>query len=147
MRFRLLRSVFLATVAAFSLAAFLSPAGAQQKRVKLTGELVDTFCTVSGIMFASGSAHYQCAVWCAVGGIPVSLKAADGEIYLVLRIEEDEDNVASPKLFRIMGHEATVEGELIERDGVKYILVTQVADDKGLVKLTHEEHGIQPFGQ
>ncbi|MGL5114931.1 MAG: hypothetical protein ACRC7G_15070 [Beijerinckiaceae bacterium] len=124
-----------------------APPAVAQTRVKLSGELVDTFCMVTGIMFSSGSAHYQCAVWCAVGGIPVSLKTADGEIYLVLRIEEDEANISNPKLFRIMGHDATVDGELIERDGVKYILVTQVADDKGLIKLTHDEHGIQPFGQ
>jgi hypothetical protein len=137
----------LALFASLCIPALQEPSFAQEKRVKLSGELVDTFCTVSGIMFASGSAHYQCAVWCAVGGIPVSLKTADGELYLVLRIEEDEANISNPKLFRIMGHEATVEGELIERDGVKYILVTQVADDKGLIRLTHEEHGIQPFGQ
>ena len=36
--------------------------------------------------------------------------------------------------------------ELVERDGVKYIFVTKVLDDQGVVNLTHEENGIQPFG-
>ena len=36
--------------------------------------------------------------------------------------------------------------ELVERDGVKYLLVTKVADDKGVINLTHEEYGVQPFG-
>jgi hypothetical protein len=123
------------------------PASAQSKRVQIKGELVDTFCNVSEIMFASGTAHYQCAVWCAVGGIPVSVRAEDGEIYIILRIEEDDTSSANPKLVRIQGHEATVDGELIRRDGVNYILVTTVADDKGVVKLTHDEHGIVPFAQ
>jgi hypothetical protein len=123
------------------------PAAAQSKRVQIRGELVDTFCYVSEIMFASGTAHYQCAVWCAVGGIPVSVRAEDGEIYMILRIEEDDASAANPRLVRIQGHEATVDGELIQRDGVNYILVTTVADDKGVVKLTHDEHGIVPFAQ
>jgi hypothetical protein len=123
------------------------PATAQSKRIQIRGELVDTFCYVSEIMFASGTAHYQCAVWCAVGGIPVSVRTEDGEIYMILRIEEDDTSAANPKLVRIQGHEATVDGELIQRDGVNYILVTTVADDKGVVKLTHDEHGIVPFAQ
>jgi hypothetical protein len=115
--------------------------------VQVKGEAIDTFCHVSEIMFASGTAHYQCAVWCAVGGIPVSIKAENGDIYMVLRIEEDEVSAAGPRIVRIVGNEVTVDGELFERDGVKYILVTKVADNKGVVKLTHEEHGIVPFGQ
>ncbi len=129
-----------------AMSALSVPAAAQSNRVQIRGELVDTFCTVSEIMFASGTAHYQCAVWCAVGGVPVSMRAEDGELYMILRIEEDDTSAANPKLVRIQGHEATVDGELIRRDGVNYILVTTVADDKGVVKLTHEEHGIQPFG-
>jgi hypothetical protein len=117
------------------------------KMVRVAGEVVDTFCNVSEIMFASGTAHYQCAVWCAVGGIPVSIKTDSGDLYMVLRIEEDEMSAAGPRIVRIQGSQVTVDGELFERDGVKYILVTKVADEKGVVKLTHEEHGIQPFGQ
>jgi hypothetical protein len=124
-----------------------SSASAQSKRIQVKGELIDTFCTVSEIMFASGTAHYQCAVWCAVGGIPVGIKGEDGEIYMILRIEEDDTSVANPKMVRIQGQEATVDGELIRRDGVNYIFVTAVADNKGVVKLTHEEHGIVPFAQ
>jgi hypothetical protein len=135
-----------ALLTGLALPVLSSPASAQSTRVQIRGELVDTFCTVSEIMFASGTAHYQCAVWCAVGGIPVSVKAEDGELYMILRIEEDETSVANPRLVRIQGHEVTVDGELIRRDSVNYILVTTVADDKGVVKLTHEEHGIQPFG-
>ena len=41
----------------------------------------------------------------------------------------------------------TVNGDLYERDGVKYLIVTQVANDQGIVNMTHEEYGIQPFGK
>lgn len=116
-------------------------------RVQVTGEVVDTFCSVSEIMFASGTAHYQCAVWCAVGGVPVGIRGTDGEIYLILRIEEDENNVANPKLVTFQAREVTVDGELFKRDGVNYLLVSKVATDKGIVTLSHDEHGIVPLGE
>lgn len=116
------------------------------KRVSVTGEIVDTWCYVSEIMFAEGTAHHQCAVWCAVGGIPVSIKDAKGDVYIILRIE-DEDPVDNARMVKIQTHEVTVDGDLYERDGVKYLLVTQVADDKGIINLTHQEYGIQPFGE
>lgn len=130
----------------FAMIGMAGVAQAQNARVQVTGEIIDTFCSVSEIMFSAGSAHYQCAVWCAVGGIPVSIKAKDGQIYMILRIDEDESNVANPKLVKIQAHEVSVDGELIKRDGVNYLLVTKVANDKGLVSLTHDEHGIVPFG-
>ncbi len=52
----------------------------------MEGELIDTWCSITGIMFAYGTAHHQCAVWCAVGGIPVSIKDKDDNTYLVLKI-------------------------------------------------------------
>ncbi len=120
--------------------------GAGAKQVHITGQLVDTWCSISGIMYASGTTHRQCAVWCAVGGIPVSIKDRDGTYYMVLRIEDDDQSVANPRVVKIQSHEVTVDGELVERDGVKYLFVTKVADDKGIVELSHLEHGIQPFG-
>ncbi|WP_420405352.1 hypothetical protein [Nisaea sp.] len=116
------------------------------ERIRVEGELIDTWCYVTEIMFARGSAHYQCAVWCAVGGIPVSIRAEDGTLYVVLRVEGDSQNVANPSMIRIQSHQVTVDGDLIRRDGVNYLLVTQVADDAGIVDLTHEKFGIQPWG-
>ena len=128
------------------LAAASSAAGAAGRRVQVQGEIVDTFCSVTGIMFSAGTAHHQCATWCAAGGIPVSIKDKAGAYYMVLKIEEDDVSVANPRLLTIQTHEVTVDGELIERDGVKYLLVSKVADDKGVVNLTHEQNGITPFG-
>ncbi|MEO9899689.1 hypothetical protein [Nisaea sp.] len=131
------------------LVVFLSMQGARAddvKRIRVEGELIDTWCYVTEIMYARGSAHFQCAVWCAVGGIPVSIRANDGTLYIVLRVEDDSQNVSNSAMIRIQSHQVTVDGDLIERDGVKYLLVTQVADDKGIIDLTHEKFGIQPWG-
>ena len=136
-------------VAALALALFTVP-GAQAaaaKRVSITGEIVDTWCYVTEIMYGLGTAHHQCAVWCAVGGIPVSVLGEDGNVYVVLKVEGDDTSVANPRIISIQTHKVTVNGDLYERDGVKYLIVTQVANDQGIVNLTHEKYGIQPFGK
>ncbi len=38
----------------------------------------------------------------------------------------------------------SVEDDLCEGDGEKYLIVTQVHDDKDVVNKTHKEHGGQP---
>jgi len=119
---------------------------ATAKRVTVSGEVIDTWCYVTEIMYGEGTAHHQCAVWCAIGGIPVSVLGEDGKVYVVLRVEDDDTSVANPRLMTVQSHKVTVDGDLYERDGVRYLIVTQVADDQGIVNLTHDEYGVQPFG-
>lgn len=121
--------------------------GKPENRVRITGELIDTWCYVTEIMYGQGTAHHQCAVWCAIGGIPVSVRAEDGTIYVVLKVEDDDRSVANQRIVKIQSHKVTVVGDLYKRDGVNYLIVTQVADDHGIVNLTHDEYGIQPFGK
>ncbi|MBI4966781.1 MAG: hypothetical protein HZC25_01555 [Rhodospirillales bacterium] len=128
-------------------ASFGTAAPAPPRRVTLTGELVDSWCQATGIMYALGTAHHQCAVWCAAGGVPTSLRAADGTLYTILRVEKDQANVANPRLLSIQTHQVTVEGDVIERDGLRYLLIDQVRTDQGIVNHTDAEHGIQPFGE
>ena len=136
-----------ALVAALVAAPAPTSAAATAKRVTVTGELIDTWCYITEIMYAEGTAHHQCAVWCAVGGIPVSILGDDGNVYMVLKVEGDGRNVANPRIINIQTHKVVVDGDLYLRDGVRYLVVTEVADDQGIVKLTHEEYGIQPFGK
>lgn len=117
------------------------------KRVTLTGEVIDSWCQTTGIMFALGTAHHQCAIWCAVGGIPVGLRTDDGTLYTILRVDQDQRNVAHPRLLKIQTHQISVSADLIERDGNRYLLIDQVLDDHGIVNRTHGEYGILPFGE
>ena len=143
------RPVAAAAALAAALAVATPPptARAAAERVRVTGEVVDTWCSISGVMYAYGTAHHQCAVWCAVGGIPVSVRAEDGTSYLVLRLEGDGSTVANSRLIDIQAHRVTVDGDLVRRDGVNYLLVDQVAEDGGIVNLTHAEYGVVPFGE
>ena len=143
MRFRFLS---VAATAILSLVAHAAEA-ATAKRVQVTGEIIDTWCHVTEIMYAQGTAHHKCAVWCALGGIPVSILAEDGTVYMILKLDDDDNSVANPKVVKIQTHKVSVDGDLYKRDGVNYLVVNTVADDKGVVNLTHEDYGIQPFGE
>ncbi len=138
-------------LAAAAIAAGLVVAGgsadAAGRKAKLTGEVIDSFCAISGIMHGYGTAHHQCAVWCAVGGIPIGLLAEDGKAYIILKLEGDEANVTPVSLLNIQTHKITVEGEVHVRDGVNYLLVSRIVASEGIVNLSHKEHGIVPFGE
>ncbi len=122
------------------------PAQAAQ-RIEVTGEVIDSWCYLTEIMYPEGTAHHQCALWCAAGGIPVGILADDGTVYIVLKFEDDTASVANATVMEIQSHRVRVEGELYPRDGINYLVVSRVLGDEGVVKLTHEDYGIQPFGE
>lgn len=123
--------------------------GAKAETVTVTGEFMDSWCYISQVMgpsdFTLGSAHHKCAVWCAAGGIPVGLIDEQGDIYFVLKVEEEE-GMAYPgtAVLERQSHVVTVEGELIERDGLKYLLIGEILSDEGIVRRTHETVVIIP---
>jgi hypothetical protein len=112
----------------------LPAAAAAPQRVQVTGEVIDTWCYITDIMFAEG-------------GIPVGVLGDDGEVYMVLKVGDDTTNVANPAILEIQTHRVSVDGELYERDGIKYLLIDQVVNDEGIVTVNHDDFGIQPFGE
>ena len=116
--------------------------------ITVTGEAIDTWCYFSGVMGGPeavvGSAHHTCALWCAAGGIPVGLLTEEGDVYMVLKIEDDDRTNGGDKLLEIAHHEITATGEHHVRDGVNYLIVNEVVADAGLVNLSHEEWDVTP---
>ncbi len=90
--------------------AALSAQAAQ--RVEITGEAIDSWCYLTEIMYPEGTAHHQCALWCAAGGIPVGILADDGTVYIVLKFEDDATSVANPAVMAIQSHRVRVAGDL-----------------------------------
>jgi hypothetical protein len=122
-------------------------AQAAAQRVQVTGEVIDSWCYLTEIMYPEGSAHHECALWCAAGGVPVGLRADDGTVYIILKIGDEATSVANPRLMKIQSHEVSVEGDVFMRDGFNYLVIDRVANDAGIVNLTHEDYGIQPSGE
>ena len=139
--------LILALAGLLATAGVTSAGAATPNRVKITGEMIDSWCYITEIMFGEGTAHHQCALWCASGGIPVGVLADDGQVYMVLKLGDDTTSVANPAVLRIQTHRVTVDGDLYRRDGINYLVIDRVVADDGIVNLTHDEWGIQPFGK
>ncbi len=140
------RRVFAAAAMAAAMLTTAAQAAAPQ-RIEVTGEVIDSWCYITEIMYPEGTAHHQCALWCAAGGIPVGILGDDGEVYLVLKMGGDTTSVANPTVLDIQSHRVRVDGDLYLRDGMKYLLVDRIITDAGIVNQTHEDYGIQPFGE
>src|SRR3546814_10832260 len=115
------------------LAALLAPglalAATMPQRAQLTGEVIDTWCYLSEIMYAEGTAHHQCAIWCAAGGVPVGLLAEDGQVYFIVGFAGRSTTLADPRLLEIQTHRITVDGSVYDRHGLKYLAVDEVLAD------------------
>lgn len=116
------------------------------KRVTVTGEIIDSWCYLSEIMYAQGSAHHQCAIWCARGGVPVGILGEDEQVYVVLMMQGDSAVLENPSIMKVQTNKVTVEGNLYERDSVKYLAIDKIVDNAGIVNYSHEEFDIQPGG-
>ena len=121
-------------------------ADAAGKRISITGEVIDTWCYLTEIMVPEGTAHHQCAIWCAAGGIPVGILDDSGKVYMVMKYGDEDTTVRPPAIMKVQTHRVAVKGDLYERDGINYLFVDQVVADEGIVKLNHEDFGIQPGG-
>jgi len=130
----------------------LAPMGAQAategKRVSLKGELIDTWCYFSGVMGGPdavvGSAHHTCAMWCAAGGIPVGMLGEDGDVYMILKLPGEENSVGGDTFVELTNDQIEAEGMMYERDGLKYLVVSEVTSNDGVANLTHEDYGVIP---
>ncbi len=130
----------------------VAPLGAQAvtegKRVSLKGELIDTWCYFSGVMGGPdavvGSAHHTCAMWCAAGGIPVGMLGEDGEVYMILKLPGDDTSAGGDTFIELTNDQIEAEGMMYERDGLKYLVVSEVTSNDGVANLTHEDYGVIP---
>lgn len=132
--------------AAPAVAANAGAAKAQVVEVK--GEIIDTWCYLSGVMGGPdavvGSAHHTCALWCAAGGIPVGVKADDGTVYMVLKINGEDPLAQTDTILEIQSDVITAKGRHYLRDGVNYLVVEKVVANDGITNKNHEDFGPVP---
>lgn len=125
-------------------------AAAEGERISVKGEVIDTWCYFSGVMGGPdavvGSTHHTCALWCSAGGIPVGLLTEEGDVYMVLKIGEDDGSASGDTQLRVAAHTIEADGLHYERDGINYIVVEEVVADLDIQNLNHEDYGfIPPF--
>ena len=140
-----------AAAVAVAVGAFVATgasAAPEPKRVEVRGEIIDTWCYFSGVMGPQeavvGTAHHTCALWCAAGGIPVGLRADDGTVYMVLKLENDDHVAGGETMLDLQSDVIKANGLLYERDGVNYLVVEKIVANEGIKTLNHEDYGPVP---
>lgn len=133
---------------AMALTPLSANAASEGKRVSLKGELIDTWCYFSGVMGAPdsviGSAHHTCAIWCAAGGIPVGMLGEDGEVYMILKLPGDDASAGGDTFVELTNDTIEADGMVYERDGLKYLVVSEVTSNDGVARQNHEDYGVVP---
>ena len=129
--------------------ALAAPAAASEgEDIKVSGEIIDTWCYFSGVMGGPeavvGSAHHTCAMWCAAGGIPVGMLADDGTVYMIVKWQGSLDIADGTALLDVQSHRVDVEGKLFVRDDINYLMVSEVLADEGITNRNHEDFGVVP---
>lgn len=118
------------------------------ERITIKGEFIDTWCYFSGVMGGPdavvGSAHHTCAMWCSAGGIPVGLLGEDGQVYMVLKIENDDTSNGGDTQLSLASDTVTADGIVYHRDGLNYLVVSKIVNNEGITRLTHEDYGVVP---
>ncbi len=136
------------TMAGLSAFAGSAMASENGERITVTGEAIDTWCYYSGVMGGPdavvGSAHHTCALWCSSGGIPVGLLAEDGTVYMVLKIGTDDHSNGGDTQLSIASHSITADGMYYKRDGINYLVVSEVVADLDIINKTHDDYGPIP---
>lgn len=141
-----MRTVLL--TALIALAPLSAQAATEGKRVSLKGELIDTWCYFSGVMGGPdavvGSAHHTCAMWCAAGGIPIGMLGEDGDVYMILKLPDDDNSAGGDTFVELTNDVIEADAMMYERDGLKYLVVSEVTSNDGVANLTHEDFGVIP---
>ena len=147
----LLKLKTLIVVSVFTIAVMMIPNTASAvtgEDVEIKGEVIDTWCALSGVMggidAVSGSAHHTCALWCAAGGIPVGVLTEDGTIYMVLKLENSEVLEQTDAIMEIQSDVITAKGKHYLRDGVNYLIVEKIVANDGITNLNHVDYGAVP---
>ena len=141
---------YMSLAAALAVGLPMAPAMAETdgERVTVTGEFIDTWCYFSGVMgppeATVGTAHHTCAMWCSAGGIPVGLLTEEGDVYMVLKIEGDDNNTGGDTILSLASSTITADGMHYVRDGINYIVVEEIVENFGIINENHEDWAVIP---
>jgi hypothetical protein len=95
---------------------------AETKSIK--GEVVDLMCYLDH--GAKGDKHSGCAKKCIESGGPVGILTADNQLYLVI----GDHKPLNEKLAPLAAKTITLQGKVVERDGVKMISNAEIQEEK-----------------
>ena len=105
---------------ALATAGFAQPT---QGQTTVKGEVLDMACYLDH--GACGDKHAACATKCISSGLPVGLKTADGQVYLLI----GQHKPVNDKLADSAGKIISVRGKVASRDGINLLENAEIVSD------------------
>ena len=106
--------------ALLTIIAFTTAHASAGKAVSVTGEIVETYCWA--VHEVGGTGHAQCGIECAKRGLPVALYDPKTRGAYILLPARDKSSLPA-ELVAAMGQKLTVQGELVTRGGIQFLIV------------------------
>ena len=110
----------IAALGAFATAGLAQPA---QGPTTIKGEVLDMACYLDH--GAHGDKHAACASKCISSGLPVGLKTADGQVYLLI----GQHKPINDKLAESAGKTISVRGKVASRDGINLLENAEIVSE------------------
>ena len=102
-----------------------SPSVKTVKTVTLKGEVVDMHCFVTRHGGEGrGASHAGCANACLARNVTAGFVATDGKVYLLF---DEKPFPVKEKIAGLAGQSVTLSGDVVERDGVRGILLKSIS--------------------
>ncbi len=117
-----MRKIWMLAVSFCLVVALIGPIYASES-VKVTGELIDTYCY--GLMGAKGESHRQCAIDCVKAGIPAGiLEDGTNKVYVLL---PNKDKSPLPKaVIDKMAKKVTITGKIYKTGGSQFLTIESI---------------------
>ncbi|MBZ0187145.1 MAG: hypothetical protein K8F91_12935 [Candidatus Obscuribacterales bacterium] len=95
------------------------------KPVTLTGEVIDVWCYVSGVMGSGrGKEHEKCAKLCVAGGVSAGILTDDGTVYIAAKHQGYKG--CAGLLLPYVAQRVEVKGGVAEKGGCRVLKIREV---------------------
>ena len=106
--------------AVLMIACFASARTFAASETTISGEIVETYCWA--VHQVGGTGHAQCGIECAKRGLPVALYDSKSHTAYILLPARDKMSLP-PDLIAAMGQRLKVQGEVVERGRIQFLIV------------------------
>jgi hypothetical protein len=109
---------------------------ANRSKLTIEGLVRDVACPIQNLDGNATSMSLECVMGCVKGGSPIAILTKDGDLYLPIS-DKMPDFSQREKLMPFVGKYVRATGIAFERNGMRAIVISEIAEVKG-VKVKNE---------
>jgi hypothetical protein len=104
---------------------------ANRSKLTIEGLVRDVACPIQNLDGNATSMSLECVMGCVKGGSPIAILTKDGDLYLPIS-DKMPDFSQREKLMPFVGKYVRATGIAFERNGMRAIVISEIAEVKGV---------------